>query len=57
VLHSAHCKSVCNITNFFSRILEVAPPSCTSYTTTQALVIHTHFLNVGTCSVISVGNV
>jgi len=43
--------------NFFSSISEVAPPSSISYTTAQALAIHTDFLGVGTHRVISVGSI
>lgn len=51
ILHIVNV-TVCNITKFFSSLLEVAPPFCTSYTTAQALAIHTDFLSVGTRSVI-----
>lgn len=56
ILHIVNV-TFCNITKFFSRLLEVAPPSCTSYTTAQALAIHTDFLTVGTHSVVSVRSI
>jgi hypothetical protein len=49
--------TVCIITKFVSSILEVAALSCNSYTTAEALAIHTDFLSVGTCRVISVGSI